>query len=352
MRLWEDPFDGYDGESVAARTYALVDGSSIQFRAPGRDDGYSLQFTSLGTGILRTPSLGASGSVCIVGMAVQAARVAGGVALISIRNSAGAEQFAVTMQSTAAGDYWFSFSRGPHTLARSRVYPQDEWMWFELRVLVHPTDGEVEWHVNEVVEFRVASANTARQGTESWDVIEIRGAGGSSSPSGYVRIDDLLVLDGSGDVDNDFPGDVAVELAHPVQDSVNPAAWNQWSGASPHAEVVDDAAAGTVDDDALTAAAGVILSELFRLRKLRRIREEVLGVTLLSDVRLAAAGAPEGFAHAVTTRQGTATAAVPQAVTSDAYAQFRDRFAVSPVSGRAWTPEEIDGAEFGVVALA
>ncbi len=181
---------------------------------------------------------------------------------ISIRNSAGVQLEARVVDAATpdAGMFMIQIMRGATVLATSPIYsygstPQ-AWHVFQLKATIHTSMGAYEmkhWDYAGVETTAVAAAtgaNTANQGTNGADRFSFSlGVGGVST----VELDDIVVMDGSGSVNNNFTADPVVVLGE--RPSVDGATtdWLPSSGTN-HAALVDDAPTSSAESGEVSSS--------------------------------------------------------------------------------------------------
>lgn len=113
------------------------------------------------------------------------------------------------------------------------------WHWIEVKVVLgtNDTTGSVEVKVDDVTKITATSIDTYSSGTLAF--IQWLGSGGG------WRMDDVIIMDGTGSYMNNFLGETKIETLVPNGDGGN-TAWTASAGAD--YTCVDDAL-GVVNDD-------------------------------------------------------------------------------------------------------
>jgi len=107
------------------------------------------------------------------------------------------------------------FYRGSTLLfSSSRCYELQAWSYFEFKVTFSLTVGTVDVKVDGVSVISETGVNTCYEGTNEYTDQFYIGNGTSE----YVYFDDLYVCDATGLYNNDFLGDVKVDLLYPTSD--------------------------------------------------------------------------------------------------------------------------------------
>lgn len=88
------------------------------------------------------------------------------------------------------------------------------WYHAELKVKIDNTTGTYELRLNEVTQFSGTSADTQNSANATANQIYFQGSNNDNSSHSFV-IDDVVVCDGTGGVNDDFRGDCRVESLYP-----------------------------------------------------------------------------------------------------------------------------------------
>lgn len=228
--------------------------------------------------------------------------------------------------------------------------PNEGWSYVEWKFRIHNTLGNWEFRKDGVVVWTSGTYNTNVFGTQGvfWDNIAIWGAGVADD----TIMDDMYVVDASGSVNNDYLGPIVVESLTPDADG-DSSTWTPSSGTN-HAALVDDC----ID---MTDA----LAETDYIEGDTTGDKDLFTYTNLSSPGLADASSIHGV-QVTTYRRITASApadlkivakengtegSVTETVRHDHTSRvFSSQviFENNPDSASAWTPAEIDAAQFGV----
>lgn len=114
------------------------------------------------------------------------------------------------------------------------------WHWIEVKVVLgtNDTTGSIEVRVNDVVKITASGIDTYSSGTLAF--IQWLGSAG-----GY-RLDDVIIMDGTGSYMNDFLGETKIETLGPNGDGAT-VDWTASAGAD--YTCVDDAVGGVSNND-------------------------------------------------------------------------------------------------------
>lgn len=247
----------------ASRIYGATSGATFaDVTIPGRKRGVALESTNFA---MATRALVPSvQNVWIVQVAVLK-RSTGAIvgSDIQIQNSVGEQ---ITMRFVDAGSpdvgaYKVQIVRGATVLATSAAtFPVTAsttrgWITFQLKVTVHPSAGTYEvraWDWLETSSTVIAGAtsqNTANQGTAGADRVRFSLAASGAA----MTFDDMVVMDGTGSVNNDFTSaPILVYGELPASDVAGELDWIP-SGGGSQASLVDDPATGDGFTDEITS---------------------------------------------------------------------------------------------------
>lgn len=248
LRMMEG-FEARAATGYLSRLYTVS--GSLDATTTGRRHGTAAQESNL-TCTSRA-LVGAVENVWVVQFAVRkrlSTSVSTNGCYIELRDSVGS-QLTLKMVDAASPQsnmFQFELRRGATVLATSPAYlygvTTKAWHVFQLKVTIDPSAGTYElkhWDYEGTETTAIAAAtgaNTANQGTAGADRFTFSlGTGGVST----VDMDDIVVMDGTGGVNDDFTAAPIVVLGElPSADGAS----SQWtpSSGSNHAALVDDAA--------------------------------------------------------------------------------------------------------------
>ena len=234
---WIEGFDQYSSITDMTKAYrTAVMGESL-FDV-GRDEiNSSLNYVGVVNNVseFSTQSLG-DNTTWVIGFAFKH-RITNQFEILELRDNSNLCQVSLWIDP---GVQHFKIYRGPGSTilgVGNRTIFSDTWYYVELKVVVDGSAGSAELHVNELVDMKLTNINTKASITPSADRVAF------VHPSGYYLryfLDDMYILDGSGTSNNDFLGDMRVELLR----TRGVGAATQWS---PSANIDNYLAAQNID---------------------------------------------------------------------------------------------------------
>lgn len=291
-----------------------------------------------------TMSVTSSGTL-IVGFAIQATDPTTGT--LCELTAAGVQQIRLEITDTAAG-YTIAAKVGGTTIGTTQELLNGAWYYLEWKVaLATGATGTCQIKINESLTGGVnassvitAATTTSADGVK-WTLQK------QSAPASEI-LDDVVILNTSGAVNNDFIGDQSVELRLPDADGAS----SQWttSSGSAHWSLVDDSPGANDDTDYVqTAVNGNV--DLFGVPDLQQITGNITGVIVRYDVRLLAAGSRNVRAKHRHT-DGTISNGSTVTVSSTAYATAKQVWESNPGTAAPWAVADVNGGQFGIEAVA
>ena len=220
------------------------------------------------------------------------------------------------------------------------VLTMDSWQYVEVQIRVHDTLGMVIVRIDGVEVLNLQEVDTAFSAGADY-INGITLMGGIVFTSGWVYVDDLYILDNSGDVNNDFLGDVKVETLYPAADG----AQNDWVPSTPgdHYPLVRDLPA-SYDDYLATNVPGA--TELYGLTPLSSAALDIKGVQWNTFAKEVAPGSR--IVRPVVRQNGVLAYGDPAALSvSEGY--VHGIMDINPITEEPWTTVDVHSdAEFGV----
>ncbi len=221
------------------------------------------------------------------------------------------------------------------------------WMYLEIKWRIHDSLGTWEFKIDGSTVWTASTYDTkVFAGNFYWDGVQIE----LSALAVNTHLDDLYILDGSGSVNNDYLGDTVVEFLNPDADGTT-STFTPSSGTD-HSALVDEAQSMTAPIDETDHLEGDTTGEksLFTYENLAILDTASLihGVQV-STWRRITAEQPLGLG--IVARENVTESRVDHTVRHDQTDDmFTDQtvFEQNPDTTAAWTPAEIDSAEFGV----
>lgn len=211
------------------------------------------------------------------------------------------------------------------------------WNHIEVRVLRDNVVGEVEVRVNGVTEIILTDLNLG--------TVNANSVGFYSIGTGQTYIDDLIVWDGSGDVNNTFFGPARVTVVWLDDDEPG----NQWSvtGAGSGAEALTETAPD--GDTSYIAAAAVSAVSEFTISELPPEAEAIAGIYVPVMAKLASAGIGAMVTSIVSDTDVTDG---PEHQLTTAYTYRGEVFEKDPATGQLWTKTDLEAARLRVEKTA
>lgn len=205
------------------------------------------------------------------------------------------------------------------------------WHHYELRVLQDNVVGEVELRINGNLELLVNNLDLGTVKPRFW---RIAGSGSSTVERG---IDDLILWDTTGDVNNTFFGPARVNTIWLDGDEPG----NQWSitGAASGADALKETAPDG-DTSYISAAINNMKSD-FSLESLPPEAEVISGVYIPTMAKLAVAGVGSMKTSMVSAGAVSEGKDVPLTA---AYTYRGDVFETDPATGLPWTKNGLENA--------
>ena len=213
--------------------------------------------------------------------------------------------------------------------------------YVELKVVLSTTTGSYEVRVNNTLVLSGSGANTAGASTTAWTEARIGAIVGTRHlQTGTWDFDDVYIADGSGSTNNDFLGPIRVIALLPDGDGAS-SDFTPSEGEDNYAMVNEASADG---DTTYVSATNAGDHDTYTFEDLA-VNGTVKAVQTNLIVRSDAAGA-ETIAPVI--RVGSTDYDGTTVGVTTTYADSREIFETSPATGVAWTPAEINGAEFGI----
>jgi len=219
------------------------------------------------------------------------------------------------------------------------------WNYFEVKFVLHATAGEFSVKLNGEQIITVTGADTRNNSSVRYGTaISQMGFGFAVTPVGenYTYFDDLVVCDGSGSVNDTYPGEVRVATILPSTGNGSNTDWT-CSTSTDHGALVDET---TPNDD----TDYVYSSTLNQVDTWNFPALSVTGTVRGVQLNLSAKKSDPGTrAIAGVTRPASTNRVDDENVyLNTSYGYARAIWDVNPEDSNAWDVSDIDGAEFGV----
>jgi hypothetical protein len=211
------------------------------------------------------------------------------------------------------------------------------WYYIEFKVVIHNSTGSFEVRLNGVSKLSGSNVDTQNTGNATADRIEL--CGSNDGPNVDTYIDDLIIMDGTGSVNNAFLGDYGVKIIRPD----GAGNYSQWTpSAGSNYQNVDET---LVDDDTTYNSSGTAAQKDSYTFSAVGETGGVAGIILLATMRKDDAGSRT--ARQLTRVASTDYFGATESVL-DSFQVHKQVQETNPNTAAAWTVSEIDGAEFGV----
>lgn len=216
------------------------------------------------------------------------------------------------------------------------------WHWIEVKVVLgtNDTTGSIEVRVNDVVKITASSIDTYSSGTLAF--IQWLGSAG-----GY-RLDDVIIMDGTGSYMNDFLGETKIETLVPNGDG---STVNWAASAGSDYQCVDDAIGGTSngDTDYVSSSTAAQKTEL-QMSNLGDNPTLIHGAQMRTKARKENAGTRTYRSYCLS--GGSTTNGDTLGLTYE-YCWRRNGIVYrNPNGGGAWTGSAINAAQIGLEIIA
>jgi hypothetical protein len=221
--------------------------------------------------------------------------------------------------------------------ATGPVITANSWNHIEAKVLVSDTVGTVEIRVNTTPVLTLTGVDTRNGTSTTVDQLRMSNAyNGAASVGPSMYCSDYVIWDASGTRNNDFMGSVSVlRLTTESDTSFN---WTASSGSTGW-NLIDEA--GPDDADYVTAAHPPPAASTFALSNLPPDVTSIRG--LVSLVRAKKTDGGDGNIQVSIMSGASASAGADRPITTTS-TYWWDVSEISPATGVAWTPAEVDAA--------
>lgn len=332
--VFADSFDHYT-TAQALRKWTTAGAHSI---GAGGRFGSGAILAGGGGGSSRKTCTNASGDTIIVGFAYKPGAFATGDRLFYI-GIGGVAQATITV--TPTGRVTVLLGAGAVLVTSSVALSVGVWSYIECKIKLANAGGTVELRIDGATVGTFAG-DTQAAATATWDEI---GWGQTAVACAAGTIDDLVVCDGSGAVNNSFVGDCRVEALYPTGAGTT-TAWTPSAGAN--WSTVDENPA--TDDTDYNASSTATQVDTFAASDLTPAAGTVVGVQYVIQARKDDAGSR-------TVRPVVRTAGADYEVGADlavpsSYGMLLTPQDVNPATGVAWSIAGVNGAEIGYILKA
>lgn len=332
--------DGFDHYTTLTQKWQETSGSPSITSAAGRFGGSGLRQTAQTAWIRR--NLGAAYTELISGFAFSTTNYFTRIS-IAAWYSSGASQVHLVLESTGQLTVRQTSSTGT-SLGNSGGYlvPQTgAWQYIEFRVKFGNPTGEAEVRVNGTTVISVTGVNTIPSGSTTANQFLI----GTGNDTGTCNWDDLYIIDTTGSSPtNTFLGDMRIDTLFPSGAGNYGDFTRGGTDSGANWSQVDEAAPNDTTDYVYSSTVGN--RDSYAFSDLANTSSVVYGAALNMRYQKADAGARtvRGFA-----RHGGVNGAGTTFTPGAGSWEYRQDFInINPSTSAAWTPTEINAAEFGL----
>jgi len=234
-----------------------------------------------------------------------------------------------------------SVKRGSTTLGTTAIaLPLTAWTHVAVKVKIHDSEGAIEVRINgsSTPALKLNGINTQNTVNATADRVVF----GLKEAECTFVIDDLYILDCTGDVNNDFLGEVSVIAHSPTGDGTS-SDWVPSEGTS-HYALIDESPGSNADY--ITGSSGN--TDLFTFTPGDLTGFTISGVVLKALAKKTDSGEAE---LALIAKSGATALQGAANVLSQDDLYYTHTLELDPDTNTTWTPESLAAAEFGVEAL-
>lgn len=239
-----------------------------------------------------------------------------------------------------------TFNRLSDSLIPNALAP-DRWAYIEIRMVQHPSNGEIEIYVDGIQKLNITGQDTQGDSNIAYfDSVIFQGAEGASASdvSENVLIDDIYIVDTTGGAPlNTFLGPIKVEGLFPTAEGgtidFTP------STGTDNSAMVDD----NPKDDATTYNESTDTAsnkDLFATSNLSTITGTIFGVQITAQA-VSQQGFPVGLQCIVFENATQGTGNVIEVTTDNKFLSVQHIFDENPDTTSAWTVSEVNAMEIG-----
>ncbi len=257
--------------------------------------------------------------------------------------SGGVEQVRWEFIDNAGAGFFIRFLRGATTLGTSPSFGYGQWHYFEIKITVDPTTGDIELRRNEVPQLTLSGINTANTGVAGADSFRYTW----NATSGNPRWDDWYILDTAGTENNNFLGDSAIEG---ITVTANGATiqWTPLQGSN--FQNVDDGNGGPTHGNDVNQSDTVGQIDVLVATDLVFTTGTIFGLRIEVELAMAAAGS-RNVGVRFRDSGGTSAGGGNFAVSTTSFRNFVHIFERNPVTAAVWTNASVNGGQYGYEVL-
>ena len=216
------------------------------------------------------------------------------------------------------------------------LFSANTWYYIEFKVTIHGTTGAYEVRINQNNISSDSGINTSDTGNAYGDAVRFYAT--ENSP----WYDDIYILDGTGGENDDFLGEMKVEILLPTSDTIT-ADWSLSTGAD-HYALVDE----NPSDEDTTYVYSTVSAEvdLYNYDDIGSAFQTIYGVQVNTQAKVSSAASIDMYtpvSSGSTVSNGTAVT-----VSDTNYKTFGRAIGLDPDTGALWLSGAVDAALFGV----
>lgn len=358
--LWMEGFESRTHTDYQLRLYDNAP-SALVTGVGGRKHGFAI-LKNAGTFTPPAPLRGSDTNTWVLQFAIRkeaGADLTGDGCFLSVSDSVGEQVSVVQVDSgDSNGTFKMEIRRGATVLATSIAYAwgsnPTSWHVFQLKVLIDPTVGTYDlkhWDYfnNATTALTGTGANTANQGTAGGD----RASFGIGAAGVNHRLDDVVIMDGTGGVNDDLTTNpIVVHGALPSAEG-NQNDWTPSSGSN-NAALIDDSGFAPLGTDKITAST-VNDIDLHAMLAFGLIAPSstptILGVMPVIEGNMENSGTRTVRAR-IRNGGSEANGAVNMVFSSTSKVAYHEVMEDNPVTAAVWTLANLNADEFGVQLTA
>lgn len=221
----------------------------------------------------------------------------------------------------------------------------DTWFYFEARVKISATVGEVEVRINGSTIINVTGTDV-RNNSDTVDTLQITGGGNTAGI--YQRIDDLYICDDAGSTCNTFLGDVRIDAYLPAANGNSSGFVGSDADSTDNYLLVDETSpdSDTTYVQSNTASA----KDTYAFTEMSHTPQSIIATQLCAMGKKTDAGTRP--IHLVT-RSGSTDYDTATALNFGTDYQVKRKVdEIDPATAAAWTKSNLNNAEFGIKVVS
>ena len=244
-------------------------------------------------------------------------------------NDTGTLQCKARITNTGAMEFY----RGSTLVASvNSAWTFNQWYYWEFKFTIDNVSGYMEWRQDNVT--KLTFSGDTQVSANAWADRLIKTNTGTGD-----RMDDLVIMDSTGSLNNNFLGDTRVGIIRPNGEGAT-IQWTRSTGAFNYATVDDITPNDDTDYNSTTTVGNIDLYEY----EDATLPGPLFALQIVSYIRKDEAGTRE---FAQMTRTYATNYQGPTKTLASTFNHFLDIRETNPNTGLAWTDAEVDVAQFG-----